>query len=910
MSVPDHGTRGDPLVSYSLKRVTGTTMSLPLFRFACFFLLALVFAANAGTTSGSKVGMNENNSDHAYNTPHTDEAVPEDHEELYEWVWVEGVLRRLPGTKGSPAAYSPIPMPVPVPAPVSVRQQPSAGQGTMGGTSTTSSTGSGMQMMDQATMNALAPQMTQPPMVYRTTTTTAPPQTDAPPNFAFQATEKVVAVPAVLDMTIPAGKEISSLKNDADFTTALCKGVKSAMNAADATECRVIDVRQAEPASSSATASAGSTSASSATSTRRQLQLSAPPTEHDTENKFLRGGVMAPRPQEIMTNMNRQESNHGSINANYYSYSSRLLTTSSSSLSVDFELKVADDSEVSAMTSKLQESDMASKIKQKTNIELSSGGSTTSGFQVQSVSNTETAGVSEIHELDWSLMTGQEYKMLVCDKGNKIRFKWTNANMQHDVQRINLESEYVGCDFTHATKMTEIGSSGSYTMNCDKQGMHFFSCSVPGHCTDAKQKIRVQVTDLSKTATLRNMVNTDPKYNGAKHWTYAMAMSGYFVDADFANGFATNAAADTAQFRLWCVLPHAREENGLGCSDWLPADYNNAEVCEAWIESDIGYAWRKRPTPNYAEAEKYYDKALTILPKFCPALSYKTGLYVQKGDASRAHGVFPEACAECGNLSLDMELVKKGYAEKGWKLPCGTACSGSDCVTYNNVIAHTIGSTSTSMGMAGGMGGGNAAMDEEDMGMSSVALIGIIGGGILGVLGLVAVYYFFIHDPSKKTVPEQAAAVEKPKKGGKGGAGVGGDLDTNSYAVEMKMKNMPVSQKPGAAGADASGRCAIPEDVAITCPADGAAPMDDGTGKKKKRRDDGAPTSSSSRGGQADPARSGKSSRNKPTDIESVTTASSKKSRRSQDSQESGATRKSRDSSGSGKNRSSEGRRK
>eukprot|EP00392_Amoebophrya_sp_AT5.2_P012405 g12508.t1 len=602
----------------------------------------------------------------------------------FEYVWEDGVRRRLPGTKGSPAAYSPMPAPAPAPVPQPVYTPP-----------------------------APVVRTTAAPYV-ATTSTTPPPVTNAPPSSAFTAKEKVVAVPAVLAMEIPEGKAVSSLKDDTDFTTALCAGAKSAMQAGDDQGCRVADIKLAPSA-------------------RRGLFL------RSTKN----GG-----------------NNHAADSRS--SYYSRLLSNhNSQSLAVDFEFTVADDTAATDMISKVTASDMAAKIKDKTNEAIASNANLSSaGFSVTSVTGTENAAAAEVMEMDWGAMTGKEYKMIVCDKGNKIRFHWDTtvgsspSMMEHDLHRINLESEYVACDFTHATNLATVAKKNTHTFSCDRQGMHFFSCQVTGHCTEAKQKLRVQVTDMSKTLRLRETLNTDPKYN-AKHWTYAMVMSGYFVDADFNGGFATDAVASTAQYRLWCVLPHCKDlaaagdggNGALASADWFPEAANSVSLCEAFVEADIGYAYRKRPTPNYAKAEEYYDKALAIKPDFCAALSYKTGMYVQMGDASRAHGYFPSACSSCGDKSLDMEMLKAAYDEKGWKYPCGTDCSGSDCIAYQMTIAPSVGgSTAAGLGTAGaGSATGSSSESDGGGGMSTMTLVLIAAGAVIALLGCVAAYYIYTY---------------------------------------------------------------------------------------------------------------------------------------------------------------------
>ena len=60
---------------------------------------------------------------------------------------------------------------------------------------------------------------------------------------------------------------------------------------------------------------------------------------------------------------------------------------------------------------------------------------------------------------------------------------------------------------------------------------------------------------------------------------------------------------------------------------------------------------------------------------FCLALSYKTELYIAKGEKDNADTAFRLACDACGTNTLDMTDVRLSYGKKDWSVPTGTKCT-------------------------------------------------------------------------------------------------------------------------------------------------------------------------------------------------------------------------------------------
>lgn len=100
----------------------------------------------------------------------------------------------------------------------------------------------------------------------------------------------------------------------------------------------------------------------------------------------------------------------------------------------------------------------------------------------------------------------------------------------------------------------------------------------------------------------------------------------------FADGGGSSGPA-AAPDKLSVVREQIAAKNWPGAIDELKrindtgsADWNNL----------MGYSLRKGATPDFAEAEKFYNEALRIDPTHRGALEYSGELYLQTGDLARA----------------------------------------------------------------------------------------------------------------------------------------------------------------------------------------------------------------------------------------------------------------------------------
>jgi Flp pilus assembly protein TadD len=82
------------------------------------------------------------------------------------------------------------------------------------------------------------------------------------------------------------------------------------------------------------------------------------------------------------------------------------------------------------------------------------------------------------------------------------------------------------------------------------------------------------------------------------------------------------------------------------------ADWNNL----------MGYAMRKRKTPDYEAAERYYNEALRIDPTHRGALEYSGELYLMKGDLPKAEARLATLDKVCTFSCQEYRELKKAVA--------------------------------------------------------------------------------------------------------------------------------------------------------------------------------------------------------------------------------------------------------
>merc|ERR1711871_749472 len=249
--------------------------------------------------------------------------------------------------------------------------------------------------------------------------------------------------------------------------------------------------------------------------------------------------------------------------------------------------------------------------------------------------------------------------------------------LSHNLWQLGNEVDYAKCNFdgSGSTELVSQKSSSfpssyssapstcAHTFSCDTPGTHFFSCSVAGACNNGLQRVRVWVTDSSKTQTLQSQ---EPQLT-----TLADAMSDHLVPAAYGPDTLTDAKAVSISAMMNEIVSHSP----YSCADWLTPAVLTDQNCKAFAYTDLGFVARVKATPNYTQAQMYYTSALNAKNSFCPAESYLTELRIAQGDKTAADTQFEIACATCGTNSLDMTDVRLAYYRKGWTPPESSSCA-------------------------------------------------------------------------------------------------------------------------------------------------------------------------------------------------------------------------------------------
>lgn len=149
-----------------------------------------------------------------------------------------------------------------------------------------------------------------------------------------------------------------------------------------------------------------------------------------------------------------------------------------------------------------------------------------------------------------------------------------------------------------------------------------------------------------------------------KHLTIygAIAALALFSNAAHAAGSAAMPGDNLATARQlldsgqWsAALAELRHVNDTSSADW-----NNL----------MGYSLRKSKTPDFAAAERYYDRALQIDPQHRGALEYSGELYLMKGELPKAEvrlESLAQICASGCDQRADLEKAIARYKAAGNK---------------------------------------------------------------------------------------------------------------------------------------------------------------------------------------------------------------------------------------------------
>jgi hypothetical protein len=254
----------------------------------------------------------------------------------------------------------------------------------------------------------------------------------------------------------------------------------------------------------------------------------------------------------------------------------------------------------------------------------------------------------------------REIPLVVCPLGSKVSFGWKGR--MHDVWQLPSEDAYNTCKFEGgvdgAKKVSDASTSASFEFLCEKVGTYYFSCSVDEACSIGNQKVRIYVSDPSKTVKLRAKGGMSLEEFNRK---YTLLFAGYALNKQ---ALSVN-NADQAIVEAQSLLANSPES----CADWIPESWNSHQSCQAFIYTDLGFLSRVRPDPDYAASEKYYKKALEISPGMCGATAYMAELRVAQNKKAEADLQYLETCTACGQHNMDFIDLFDAYSARNWKQP-------------------------------------------------------------------------------------------------------------------------------------------------------------------------------------------------------------------------------------------------
>jgi tetratricopeptide (TPR) repeat protein len=130
------------------------------------------------------------------------------------------------------------------------------------------------------------------------------------------------------------------------------------------------------------------------------------------------------------------------------------------------------------------------------------------------------------------------------------------------------------------------------------------------------------------------------------------------ADSEPAPAAKDSLAAARAQLKEkhWsAAIEELQRVNATGSADW-----NNL----------MGYAMRKRQTPDLEASERYYDEALRIDPKHRGTLEYSGELYLMKGDLAKAEArlaTLDKVCTFSCEEYRDLKKAISAYKANGNK---------------------------------------------------------------------------------------------------------------------------------------------------------------------------------------------------------------------------------------------------
>lgn len=260
----------------------------------------------------------------------------------------------------------------------------------------------------------------------------------------------------------------------------------------------------------------------------------------------------------------------------------------------------------------------------------------------------------------WSVDRNFIYELnpvINCPLNGTVIFKYPNT--YHDVVKMASAEHYDNCDFTDSIELSPVSPAladdeerkydyMTYYHQCSTPGaLEYISCSVPGHCL-AGQKIAIQTStsvDVYNEDGSSMVMHVDRISRVLTAMGYSIQADTGFVEMPF--GYQTEENAEKTMEWIWCGILHCPDFYDFQ-ADGLD-DTEKERDCIGSSNLLLGFIERNKPTPDFEKSEEYYNKAIEVGgTNECAARSYKSKMFLDKGDYEKAVLTAEELCDVCG----------------------------------------------------------------------------------------------------------------------------------------------------------------------------------------------------------------------------------------------------------------------
>lgn len=299
----------------------------------------------------------------------------------------------------------------------------------------------------------------------------------------------------------------------------------------------------------------------------------------------------------------------------------------------------------------------------------------------------------------WSTLQSSQYEsVLNCPLNTTVVFQFPKGT--HDIVKLPSLMHYESCSVsgydvlspsTYDEVLTSISEDSidmntmlmdmpyvTYYHKCEGElfSIDYISCSIPGHCL-AGQKIAIRTTapPTNDSDGSELEMHVDSLQNlltllGARN----DPLTGFLI---MDRGYQTEELATQTVDWIWCGIDHCPR---MAMDVWEDATIQD---CHSILFLLLGFVNRKRPVPQFEEAEKYYRFAIygnetsentTSFPEIdeqttefvpltsrneCAARSYLSKLFIDKEDYEMAMIEAQHLCTRCQFAGDDARMAMR-----------------------------------------------------------------------------------------------------------------------------------------------------------------------------------------------------------------------------------------------------------